>query len=92
MQPESRIVKAVMDECRKQGWWCMKLHGGAFSLAGMPDVMAIKDGRVVFLEVKQPGKRPTPVQVRRMEELEGHGCPCAVVTSRLEAREFLRDR
>ena len=55
----------------------------------MPDVLAIKEGRAAFLEVKRPGQEPTRIQRHRMRELEAAGAAVAVVTSAGEARAFL---
>ena len=86
---ERVIVKSVMDVARKLGWWCAKNHGSAYSLAGLPDVIAIKNGRAVWMEVKRPGGKPTPVQVRVMAQLMAAGCECSVVRSAEDARQFL---
>ena len=68
----------------------MKIHGGPYQMSGVPDLLCVKEGRAVWLEVKQPGKRPTDVQVRRMNEIERvGGSPCHVVTSREQACECL---
>jgi hypothetical protein len=87
MPLESSIVAAIVRVAKTAGWWCMKIHGGPFQLAGVPDLLCIKQGRAVFLEVKQPGKKPTPIQVRRMNEIETQGgAVCHVVTSAEQAR------
>jgi hypothetical protein len=69
----------------------MKIHGGPYQLAGVPDLLCLKEGRAVFLEVKQPGKRATEIQARRMNEIETQGgAACHVVTSKEEADACLR--
>lgn len=68
----------------------MKVHGGPFQLAGVPDLLCLRGGAALFLEVKQPGKRATPIQQRRMQEIEREGgVACHVVTSREQAAEYL---
>lgn len=86
---EKTVVAKVMATARSMDWWCCKLHGNAYSLAGLPDILAIKDGRAAWLECKTPGNRPTRIQEHRMRELAAAGCPVAVVTSAGEARAFL---
>ena len=86
---EARIVANIMAEARRLGFWCMKNHGNAFSVKGLPDLLCIKAGLAAWLEVKRPGHTPTPIQSHRMRELAGHGCPVACVTSVAEARDFL---
>ena len=69
----------------------MKIHGGPYQLAGVPDLLCLQHGRAVFLEVKQPGKKATEIQRRRMNEIETQGgAVCHVVTSKEEASACLR--
>jgi len=64
----------------------MKIHGGPHQLAGVPDLLCLRQGRAVFLEVKQPGKKATPLQAARMNEIETQGgAVCHVVTSKADA-------
>ena len=81
MPRESAIVASIVRAAKAAGWWTMKIHGGPYQLAGVPDVLCLKRGRAVFLEVKQPGKKPTQIQSMRMQEItvQGGG-KCAVVT------------
>lgn len=88
---ERVIVAKVMATARSLGWWACKMHGSAFSVAGLPDVLCIKDGRAVWMEAKRPGEEPTKIQSHRMRELASFGCPSAVVTSAAEARHFLEN-
>lgn len=68
----------------------MKVHGGPYQLSGVPDLLCIKAGRAMFLEVKQPGKHPTEIQRRRMNEIETvGGAACHVVTSKEQAAGYL---
>jgi hypothetical protein len=90
MPLESSIVASIVRVAKQADWWTMKIHGGPYQLAGVPDLLCIKQGRAVFLEVKQPGKKPTPIQVRRMNEIETKGgASCHVVTSAEQARDIL---
>lgn len=61
--------------------------------AGTPDLVAFKmhhsfssdhacnHVRLVFIEVKRPGNKPTPTQLAKMEELRRYGARCFVATS-----------
>ncbi len=87
---ESTIVAAIVRVAESLGWWSMKIHGGPYQLAGVPDLLLLKNGSAVFFEVKQPGRQPTAIQRRRMNEIETKGgAPCHVVTSKEQARELL---
>lgn len=92
MPRESSIVASIVRKAKECGWWVMKIHGGPHQLAGVPDLLCLRDGRAVFLEVKQPGSKPTPIQTARMKEIESQGgAPCRVVTSGSEALEALSE-
>lgn len=71
------------------GWWCVKMVGSSHMPVGIPDVLAIKDGRAAWMEFKRPGCEPTKIQQHRLRELSLAGCKCAVVTSAAEVRNFL---
>lgn len=90
MPPLERVIVArIMDEARSMGYFVMKNHGNAFSIKGLPDLLCIKDGVCVWLEVKRPGEQATRVQLHRHRELRSFGCRVAVVTCVGEARDFL---
>lgn len=90
MPREANIVAAIVRVAKAAGWWVMKVHGGPYQMSGVPDLLCVKDGRAVWLEVKQPGKQPTDLQRRRMNEIERvGGSPCHVVTSKKQARKCL---
>lgn len=61
---EKKFVKAVKD----RGGICPKLVSPGMD--GMPDRMALLPGeRIIFVEVKAPGKKPRPLQVLRHRQL-----------------------
>ena len=39
-----------------------------------PDILAIKYGLATWIEVKRPGKKSTPIQKARQDELRAAGC------------------
>ena len=90
MPLESTITKSIQVSAKARGWLVLKVAGGAFQRPGIPDLLCVKHGRAVWLEVKQPGKRPTPLQTHVIGELRSLGGAVAeVVTSRAEAEEIL---
>jgi Holliday junction resolvase len=78
-----------MAVAKSLGFYVVKLHGSAYSLAGIPDVMCLKDGRAYFIEFKRDGEEPTRLQQHRLGELIAHGCPSTVCRSAGDVREFL---
>lgn len=91
MPREATIVAAIVRVAESLGWKPIKIHGGPYQLAGLPDLLCLQRGRAVWLEVKQPGKKASAIQTHRMAELEAKGgTPCRVVTSKAEAEAFLK--
>ena len=55
--------------------------------AGVPDRICIHRGRVIFVELKAPGRLPRPIQRRRIHQLTDHGMDVVVVDSIEGAKE-----
>jgi hypothetical protein len=78
-----------MAEARRLGFFVIKIHGNQYQMAGIPDVLCIRDGRAHWIEFKRPGEEPTRLQVHRMRQLEGVGCRTTVACSVSDVRTFL---
>jgi Holliday junction resolvase len=83
---ESDIQRSIITHLTKHGWLCIKLI--QTSMNGIPDLMALKNGRTVFIEVKQPGKRPTDLQQYRIEKLHKAGFAAISATSVADVSNF----
>lgn len=55
--------------------------------AGVPDRICIHRGRVIFVELKAPGRLPRPIQRRRIQQLTDHGMDVIIVDSIKGAKE-----
>ncbi|HAT1138375.1 TPA: VRR-NUC domain-containing protein, partial [Corynebacterium striatum] len=44
-------------------------------------------GRVIFVELKAPGRLPRPIQRRRIQQLRNHGISVEIVDSLDKAQE-----
>ena len=59
---ETRLSSAIVTKLNNfVGVKCQKIHGSAYMKPTL-DILGVKDGRLFWLEVKQPGKSPTPRQ------------------------------
>lgn len=75
---EEQLVKAV----RGQNGLCLKIN--STSMTGLPDrLLLLPGGKLAFVEVKRPGGKPRPIQVKRMNDLKQLGFYCYVL-DRLE--------
>lgn len=61
---ERQIEQRLVTETRKRGGMALKFVSPSF--AGMPDrLILLPDGKMAFVEVKAPGQKPRPLQVKR---------------------------
>ena len=67
---ESTIEQAVCAYAKAKGCLSLKLAGQ--NQKGQPDRMFLHQGRVLFVEFKAPGKRPTALQARWLDRLTDH--------------------
>ena len=74
---EKTIEQALRQAIQADGGICWKLT--CPGVDGVPDRICLKAGRAVFVEVKAPGKRPRPLQQRRMRQLREQGFTALVV-------------
>lgn len=58
--------------------------------SGVPDrIVIMPGGRVVFVELKAPGKKPTELQKYQQERLRALGCDVRVIDSREGVDELI---
>ena len=84
-QIEQKLVKAV----RALGGLCPKLVSPGMD--GMPDRMVLlPGGRMAFAELKAPGRKPRPLQLRRMAQLSRLGFRVYVIDGPEQINEILQ--
>lgn len=77
---EAKIEKRLVDKAKAAGGAAMKWVSPAN--AGVPDrIVFLPGGRIVFVELKAPGKLPTPLQERIHQMLAGFGADVRVIDS-----------
>lgn len=65
--PESVVQTKIIKRLESAGWYVIKLI--KTNKNGIPDLLAVKAGRTVFIEVKAIDGRVSPLQDYRMSEL-----------------------
>jgi Holliday junction resolvase len=76
---ESKIQTNIKARFERAGWIVVKLI--QTNCNGIPDLMCLKNGQTVFVEVKQPGREPTDLQRFRHTQLIQNGFQVFTLTS-----------
>ncbi len=85
---ESTIQARIIKWLKSEGYFVTKLI--QTSTNGIPDLIAIRDGKTVFIEVKRPGRNAEPLQLYRIEELVSKGVAAFVAHSVEEIKQQIR--
>ena len=84
---EMKLVRAV----QKEHGFALKFVSPGFN--GVPDrLLLFSGGRLAFCEVKAPGQRPRPLQLRRIAQLRTLGFRVYVVDSEEKIGEISHRR
>lgn len=60
---ENDIKLQVKQYLSLKGWYHFPILQGLGSFDGIPDRIAIKNGRTIYLEMKKPGGKQSPAQI-----------------------------
>ena len=67
MKTEQQIQTKIKKKLQERGWFVTKLI--KTSTNGIPDLLAIKNGKAMFIEVKKKNGKLAPLQQMRLDEL-----------------------
>jgi Holliday junction resolvase len=78
---EKNIERHLVQKARENGGLAIKWVAPA--MAGVPDrIVFFPGGRIVFVELKAPGQRQTPIQIRVTKMLADLGADVRVIDSK----------
>lgn len=81
---EAKLKRAV----EREGGLCLKFLS---SVAGVPDRLVLMDGgKIAFVELKAPGRKPRKVQEVWIKRLRNLGFRVEVIDSEKGIREFMQ--
>ena len=84
---ESTIERALWKRVKSLGGRCEKFVSPG--RRSVPDrLVTLPGGHIIFVELKAPGKKPTPNQERDHAERRALGCDVRVIDSLEEANAF----
>lgn len=85
---ESLIEQHLVKEVNRRDGLCLKFNSQ--SMTGVPDrIILMKNGTVAFVEVKQKGKKPRPLQELRMKQLRQLGFKVYILDEKEKIGEIL---
>lgn len=84
---ESKIEATVTRYAKLNGWLAYKWTSP--SNRGVPDRLYFKDGQLVIVEFKAPGKRPTPLQGSVHAKLSAQGFEVHIIDNIEEGKKLL---
>ena len=88
MAEESSIERKFTQAVKKKGGLAIKMT--PVGLRGLPDrIVLIQGGRAEFVELKAPGQKPRPLQLKWMERLRRMGFACYKCDSRSEVERIV---
>lgn len=67
---EKHLQELVRQTCGLGHWLYYHTHRSQHSPAGFPDVLALREGRLIAAELKRAGQDPTPAQTRWLEAFQ----------------------
>lgn len=91
---EHALQQLFMNYLTAKGYYVMRLNSGKFAVgegasrrfirgqdAGTPDLLCIKKGKALFVEVKVGSNKLTIMQEQKIKELAEYGCKTIVAYS-----------
>ncbi len=85
---EKAIENYLKKEVERHGGLCLKFISA--SMRGLPDrIVLFSGGKIVFVELKAPGKMPRPEQLRVHDIFKALGARVYVIDSKSKVKELI---
>mgnify|MGYP007061956158 FL=1 len=89
--PETLLTKKIVSVLEGFGCFTCKYHASGFTPAGIPDLIVIRGGVTVWLEIKTPTGSLSKIQEHRHMQMRRYGALIATVRSPEAALEFVSE-
>ena len=90
---EKRIENEIKDYIKSCGGLCYKIHGGdPYQESGIPDLLCCWGGLFFGIEVKDPGGKPSAIQLAqgiRIKKAKGH---FIIATSVKDIKDYIYEK
>ena len=85
---ENQLERKLVQKVKKMGGLALKFTSPG--MAGVPDrLILLPGGKMAFIELKAPGKKPRPLQLHRHDQLRALGFPVFVIDSPEQIAEWV---
>lgn len=85
---EKLIEKKLREKAKKRGGLAIKIY--CLSFSGLPDrLVLLPKARIGFAEIKETGKKPSPIQVSVISMLKKMGFIVEVIDTEEKIEDFL---
>lgn len=85
---ERDIENYLRDQVKKAGGKAYKFESPGND--GVPDrIVLFPENKIFFIELKAPGKKPRPLQLKQMRVIESYGCNVQVIDSKHGVDDFI---
>jgi hypothetical protein len=85
---ERDIETYLRDKVKKAGGKAYKFESPGND--GVPDRLVLFPGnKVYFVELKAPGKKPRPLQIKQMRDISAFGCNVRVIDNKAGVDDFI---
>jgi Holliday junction resolvase-like predicted endonuclease len=86
---EAQIKTKCTKFLESKGWEVVHLI--TTNKPGIPDTLAMKNGQIFFIEFKQPGKKPRPLQEYRQMRITQNGFIVTNIQTIEQLEKFIND-
>lgn len=86
---ESKLQKQIQNYLESIGAYKFKVHGEIFMRAGIPDIIACYKGRFIGIEAKEPGNKPSELQLAHGRKIVKSGGIFGVCYSLQDAKDLI---
>lgn len=73
MTPEAKVKKKVVDKLKAAGAYYFYPVTGGYGGSGVPDIIVCHRGKFIGIECKAGKNKPTPLQLKNLEQIENSG-------------------
>lgn len=79
---EATLENDILQYLQYRGVFAWRTHTGRYPPAtpGMPDIVGVLNGKMIGVEVKRPGQKPTKVQADFIKKMNANGAMVIVAS------------